>query len=144
MIGLLGYVWSRTTRKIKSQHEERSDSKLSNDPLQDSAEVSYYHSLSEEVERDDGDETGSQPYDHEKRPFLICHETPWAITNQGESVGRYKNASIPSWIETSDGRQGDYHGIYPLHPPSACIGYEFPFKKEMVIAPGLVYKMRDS
>ncbi|MBF0448491.1 MAG: hypothetical protein HQL67_09845 [Magnetococcales bacterium] len=73
---------------------------------------------------------------------LLYHKAPWAITERGETVGRFRNTPIPAWIATSDKRHADYNGITddPVMNGSVCI--EVPERSELILPPGLVYRLR--
>ncbi|MBF0357720.1 MAG: hypothetical protein HQL70_03870 [Magnetococcales bacterium] len=73
---------------------------------------------------------------------IIHHKAPWAITERGETIGRFRNTPIPAWVRTSDNREADYHGITddPAMDGSVCI--EIPDRSELILSPGLVYLLR--
>ncbi|MBF0382552.1 MAG: hypothetical protein HQL69_16135 [Magnetococcales bacterium] len=76
---------------------------------------------------------------------IIHHKSPWAVIEQGKSVGRFYNEPIPEWIKTSDNRKAFFSGTsLSTLPPEECVCMENTKKAELLLSPGLIYKILSS
>ncbi|MBF0175600.1 MAG: hypothetical protein HQL63_01945 [Magnetococcales bacterium] len=84
-------------------------------------------------EEDESEEAGAP------QQGAVYHQLPWQVTQQGSSLGRFRDLPIPAWIETSDGRRAEYSGTVAIQMPEECRCLEFPKRGELILPPGLVY-----
>jgi hypothetical protein len=75
-----------------------------------------------------------KPLGFMKEAFCEVHPSR-RVSAQGSSIGRYKDADIPEWIETSDGLRHEYCGTL-----GQSIDFTRLSEHQMAMSSGLIYE----